>query len=91
MRILITGAAGFIGQLVAKRLLDDEQSSHTLILTDIIESPIPSGAKNPQNAKSVVADLSTQSTLVVEKGIDAVYIFHGIMSSGAEANFELGM
>jgi nucleoside-diphosphate-sugar epimerase len=90
MRILITGAAGFIGQLVAKRFLD-ESSSHTLILTDIFEPPIPPGAKHSQNAKSITADLSTQSSTVVTKDIEAVYIFHGIMSSGAEADFELGM
>ena len=89
MKILITGAAGFIGQLVAKRLLDDD-SSHTLVLTDIAQPPIPSGVKNAQNARAVTADLSTQSSLVVEKDINAVYIFHGIMSSGAEENFELG-
>jgi nucleoside-diphosphate-sugar epimerase len=88
MLILITGAAGFIGQLLAKQLLDD--ASHTLILTDIIEPPIPAGARNPQNARCITADLTTQSSLVVEKSIDAAYVFHGIMSSGAEANFDLG-
>lgn len=91
MRILITGAAGFIGQIVAKKLLDDESSAHTLILTDIIEPPVPSGAKYPQNAKCIKADLITQSSLVADKNLDAAYVFHGIMSSGAEADFELGM
>ena len=55
MYILITGAAGFIGQLVAKALLDDP--SYTVLLTDIIEPPIPEGAKYPQNAKALKADL----------------------------------
>ncbi|KAF2794113.1 nucleoside-diphosphate-sugar epimerase [Melanomma pulvis-pyrius CBS 109.77] len=91
MRILITGAAGFIGQMVAKRLLDDENGSHTLVLTDIIKPPIPPNVRNPQNAKSITADLSTDSNGVVEKSFDAVYVFHGIMSSGAEADFDLGM
>jgi nucleoside-diphosphate-sugar epimerase len=90
MRILITGAAGFIGQLVAKRFLD-ESSIHSLILTDIFEPPIPTGAKHAQNVKCITADLCTQSSTVVTKDIEAVYIFHGIMSSGAEADFELGM
>lgn len=91
MRILITGAAGFIGQILAKKLLDDEESVPTVVLTDIIEPPIPSGAKFPQNAKSIKADLNSESSLVVDKALDAVYVFHGIMSSGAEANYELGM
>ncbi|KAJ4286315.1 hypothetical protein N0V90_013349 [Kalmusia sp. IMI 367209] len=91
MRILITGAAGFIGQLVAQKLLDDEQAAHSLILTDIILPPIPSESKNAGRAKAIKADLSTESDTVVAKDIDAAYIFHGVMSSGAEADFELGM
>lgn len=91
MRILVTGAAGFIGQLVAKKLLDDKNSYHALVLTDIIEPPVPPGVRNPQNAKCVTANLESQSNLVVDKNLDAVYVFHGIMSSGAEADFELGM
>jgi nucleoside-diphosphate-sugar epimerase len=91
MRILITGAAGFIGQLVAKKLLDDENGAHSLILTDIIEPPIPSDAQYSNQAKAIKADLCTESSSVVTQDIQAVYVFHGIMSSGAEADFELGM
>lgn len=90
MRVLITGAAGFIGQLVAKTLLNDDNGSYTVILTDIVEPPIPQGVKFPNNAKSVKTDLLTGSDAVVDKDIDAVFVFHGIMSAGAEADFELG-
>ncbi|KAL4810024.1 hypothetical protein BDV18DRAFT_130136 [Aspergillus unguis] len=89
MRVLITGAAGFIGQLLAKELLDDP--SYTLVLTDINEPPIPAGVKYPQNARTVTADLLKGADAVVDKDLDAVYAFHGIMSSGSEANFDLGM
>ncbi|KAL3455286.1 hypothetical protein BJX64DRAFT_272684 [Aspergillus heterothallicus] len=89
MHILITGAAGFIGQLLARELLNDP--SYTLILTDINEPPVPVGVKYPQNARTVTADLLTGASNVVEKSLDAVYAFHGIMSSGSEANFDLGM
>ncbi|KAF2760641.1 nucleoside-diphosphate-sugar epimerase [Pseudovirgaria hyperparasitica] len=89
MRILITGAAGFIGQILAEQLLADPL--HTLILTDIIEPPIPRSAKHPQNAKCIKADLFDASSSVVTADLDAVYVFHGIMSSGSEANFDLGM
>lgn len=88
MRILITGAAGFIGQIVSKALLDDD--SNHLVLTDIIKPPIPTGCKNPQNAKSIQADLYEASDKVVDKDLNAALLFHGIMSSGAEANLELG-
>jgi nucleoside-diphosphate-sugar epimerase len=90
MRILITGAAGFIGQLVAKKLLNDEKGAHSLILTDIIEPPIPD-VRSRSQAQAIKADLCTEADSVVTKDIDAVYVFHGIMSSGAEADFELGM
>ncbi|KAF2107389.1 nucleoside-diphosphate-sugar epimerase [Lophiotrema nucula] len=91
MRILITGAAGFIGQLVARKLLDDENGQHELVLTDIIEPTIPQGVRWPNKATSIKADLCTESHRIVDKNIDAAYVFHGIMSSGAEADFELGM
>ena len=45
MFILITGAAGFIGQIVARALLDDE--ANELLLADITAPPVPPGAKNP--------------------------------------------
>lgn len=91
MHILITGAAGFVGQLLAKELLNDP--SYQVTLTDINEPPIPNNVQYPQNAKTVTADLLSETAVqtVVDPSLDAVYAFHGIMSSGAEANFELGM
>ncbi|KAJ5736035.1 uncharacterized protein N7483_001160 [Penicillium malachiteum] len=89
MHILITGAAGFIGQLLAKELLNDP--TYRVTLTDIHQPPIPNGVKYPQNATAVKADLLTAAKEVVDASLDAVYAFHGIMSSGSEANFDLGM
>ncbi|ROT38221.1 putative nucleoside-diphosphate-sugar epimerase [Sodiomyces alkalinus F11] len=91
MKVLITGAAGFVGQLLARTLLNDDEGKYDLILTDIIEPPIPSDAKFASQAKAIKADLLTDSAKVVAKDLDAVFIFHGIMSSGSEADFELGM
>lgn len=92
-KILITGAAGFIGQLLAERLLREPQN--TVILTDIIKPPIPPTALHASNARAIQADLcdasSLSSLISSTEGLDAVYVFHGIMSSGSEANFELGM
>ena len=89
MHILITGASGFIGSLVAKELLKD--GSHTLILTDIVTPSVPAGSAHPENAKCIQADLCVDVKKVVEAKLDAIYVFHGIMSSGSEANFDLGM
>lgn len=91
MQILITGAAGFIGQLVAKKLLEDKNAAHSLILTDIIEPPVPKSTQSSNNIQAIRADLCTESSSVVTPNLDAIFIFHGIMSSGAEADFDLGM
>ena len=88
MKILITGAGGFIGQYLTKELLSDP--ANKLVLTDIFDPPVPKGVKNPQNATTVKADLLKDRS-VVTPDLDAVYIFHGIMSAGSEANYDLGM
>ena len=90
MRIVITGAAGFIGQIVAEELLSDE--SNLVLLTDIVEPPIPQRAICPQNAKLLKANLNQSGVPIdiANTGFDAAILLHGIMSSGAEANLELG-
>lgn len=88
MKILITGASGFLGQFLARELLSNPD--HKVVLTDIVDVPVPPGAKNPHNATCVKADL-LEDRSVVTPDLDAAYIFHGIMSSGSEANYDLGM
>lgn len=88
MKILITGAGGFIGQFLARELLKDP--SHTLVLTDVIDCPIPKGAANAANATVVKADLLKDQS-VITPDLNAIYMFHGIMSAGSEANFDLGI
>ena len=90
MRVLITGAAGFIGQLLAKALLNDEDGKYSVVLTDVVDVPVPKDVKWPQQAKVIKANLLEQASTVVDKNLDAAFIFHGIMSSGSEENFELG-
>ena len=88
MKILITGAGGFIGQFLARELLSDPD--HKVVLTDIFDVAVPKGSKYPQNATTVKADLLKDRS-VVTPDLDAAYLFHGIMSAGSEANFDLGM
>jgi len=88
MKVLITGAGGFVGQLLAETLLND---SHSVTMADIFEPPVPAKAeKHKQNAKCIKADLYEDPQAVLSKDLDAVFIFHGIMSAGSEANFDLG-
>ncbi|ETN37786.1 uncharacterized protein HMPREF1541_07409 [Cyphellophora europaea CBS 101466] len=88
MRVLITGAAGFIGQELAKTLLLD--GTHEVTLTDIVEPPLPSNTAHGHQARVITADLLEASETLAAEKPDAALLFHGIMSSGAEADFEGG-
>ena len=90
MKVLITGGAGFVGQLLGKALLNDSEGQYEVVLSDIIEPQIPAGVKWANKAQCIKADLSTETDKVVTADLDVVFILHGIMSSGAEADFELG-
>lgn len=88
MKVAITGAGGFVGQLLAEHLLND---GHKVTLIDIFEPPVPRKAeKNKQNATCIKADLFEDAQSVVSKDLEAIFIFHGIMSAGSEADFDLG-
>ena len=88
MKVLITGAGGFLGQMLAESLLKD---GHTLVLTDIFEPPIPPGASQYKDKVTTIkADLNDDPFVILSKDLDGIYVFHGIMSAGSEANLELG-
>ncbi|CAD0089565.1 unnamed protein product [Aureobasidium mustum] len=88
MKIAITGAGGFVGQLLAEHLL---LADHEVLLIDIFEPPVPTKASSKsKKAKCIKADLVSDSASVIPSDLDAIYIFHGIMSAGSEANFDLG-
>jgi nucleoside-diphosphate-sugar epimerase len=88
MRILVTGASGFIGQITSQELLKD--TTHYLILTDVVEPNLPDGTKLSSNANFVKGDLLEVADEIVAKDLDAAILLHGVMSSAAEADFDLG-
>lgn len=89
MKILITGAGGFIGNVLAQELLKDP--SHRLVLTDVVDITLSDEVPHPENATIIKADLFAEAHRVVHADLDAVFLLHGIMSSGAEEDFELGL
>ncbi len=92
MHILITGAAGFLGQRLAQQLLS-LPALKRLTLADIVTPPIPTGAAPAVNIIAQQADLTDPQTVqkLVTSDITAVYHLAAVVSGQAEANFDLGM
>ncbi|PVI01870.1 NAD(P)-binding protein [Periconia macrospinosa] len=88
MRILITGAGGFVGQILAKKLA--ENPTIELILADVHKPPNPTPSNKVECISADLTDSKSRRDLL-DKSPHVVYILHGIMSSGAEANLELGL
>lgn len=91
--IIITGAGGLVGPLLASRLLNDP--SYRLVLTDLVEPSVPAGVAHPENATCLQGDIGdagfVQTLLAAAQPLHAIFIFHGIMSAGSEANFDLSL
>ncbi|KAJ6590575.1 hypothetical protein DFH09DRAFT_975984 [Mycena vulgaris] len=91
--VLITGAAGWLGGLLAEALVADPKTPNVrLILADIVEPKAPKSSK----AVTIKADLTAKdpidSLFKSEFGVpDTIYCLHGIMSRGSEDNFDLGL
>lgn len=90
MNVLITGAAGFIGQALAARLVA-EGKSISITLTDVVEPSAPDSLKS--RIRCVKADLTSEGdcdSLLAEE-LTHIFLLHGIMSGAAEADLELGI
>jgi nucleoside-diphosphate-sugar epimerase len=97
MAILITGAAGFVGQELISALLHATPIETRLVITDIVGAPpVPvSSHEHAVRVTSIQADLTSgeqiDGLINPSEPYEVVYLLHGIMSSGAEANFDLGI
>ncbi|KUI69542.1 hypothetical protein VM1G_05267 [Cytospora mali] len=92
--ILITGAAGFIGQRLTAALLS-KHPEYRLVITDVVSPSVPSGVQDADNAVPIQADMSDAASLenliAASQPLSAVFVFHGIMSSGSEASPDLSL
>lgn len=94
--ILITGAGGYVGQELAAELLRSSSPDTTVTLTDVQAPPAPASVpEHASRVKSVAADLTSPQVVdeLINKSApyESVFLLHGIMSSGSEANFDLGI
>lgn len=96
MRILITGGGGFIGQKLAKRLVQRksllDQDITGLTLVDLTPPVAPD---SNFDIHSLACDISSQSAVAAlfdpEKPFDVIYHLAAVVSGAAEADFDLGM
>lgn len=98
MKVVITGGAGFLGQRLARRLLDGgcltdsegrERDIEQLTLVDVV----PANDFGDSRVKTVAGDISDAHLLRDVIRPDTVSIFHlaAVVSGHAEADFDLGM
>lgn len=90
--VLVTGAAGFIGQVMIEPLLASDPAIH-LTLTDVVRPPVPAhaAARVTSLAKDLTHPIAAEELLALPRRFDTVYILHGLMSAGSEADLDLGL
>jgi nucleoside-diphosphate-sugar epimerase len=95
MQVLVTGGAGFLGDLLVRRLLASPleldgapaQEIDELIVADLV-APRDDLVRNPR-VRALTGEL--HDTIDAAGDVDAVFHLAGVVSGAAEADFDLGM
>lgn len=98
MHIAITGAAGFLGSRLARRLLelgqltDRDGAQRKIERITLLDLAMPAGFDDPR-VHAMAGDIADPATLARAIAPDTDSIFHlaAVVSGQAEADFDLGM
>lgn len=88
MRVLITGAGGFVGRRLVRRLLDEGQPDTTLILLDQRLDEVSADPRVERHVGSIVDGELVSAALA--GGVDVVFHLASVPGGLAERTYELG-
>ena len=98
MRILITGGTGFIGKQLAQRLADlntltlEGEAPRTIERIVLFDAFAGEDVPNDPRIELVTGDVADPEVIArVTDGVDLVWHLAAVVSSAAEADFDLGM
>ncbi len=91
MKILVTGAAGFLGTRLIERLLGGT-GRHTHVSTLVAADLAPSSVIDPR-VESRIGSIASADFVddIVDSDVQAVYHLAAVLSGQSEADFDLGM
>lgn len=94
MKVIILGAAGFLGRKLTTALIDagqvDGKAITALTLADVVAPDAPEAAFPVETSTIDIADKAQVSALI-GKGADLIYHLAAIVSGEAELDFEKGL